>query len=97
MPDCRVEVLIPTFKVWKNHAHRPRRQANVLNHNTKPFRVSIEQCAREPATSARSICWPMQAMDPATVTKSGVMVGIGEETGELIEVFVTWARAGSIF
>jgi len=28
-----------------------------------------------------------KAWDPATVTKSGVMVGIGEETGELIDVF----------
>ena len=32
--------------------------------------------------------------DPATVTKSGVMVGIGEETHELIEVFRDLGKRG---
>jgi len=60
---------------------------NVLNHNTETVRVSIEQCAREPLPAHARSAGQCQAMGPRNRNKSGVMVGIGEETGELIEVF----------
>ena len=89
MPDCRVEVLIPDFQGLEE----PLRivldaKPNVLNHNTETV-PRLYRAVRSGARYQRTLDLLANAKqwDPATVTKSGVMVGIGEETGELIEVF----------
>jgi lipoic acid synthetase len=89
VPDCRVEVLIPDFQGLEE----PLRivldaKPNVLNHNTETV-PRLYRAVRSGARYKRTLDLLSNAKkwDPSTVTKSGVMVGIGEETVELIEVF----------
>jgi lipoic acid synthetase len=89
VPDCRVEVLIPDFQGLEE----PLRivleaKPNVLNHNTETV-PRLYRAVRSGARYKRTLDLLANAKkwDTATVTKSGVMVGIGEETSELIEVF----------
>jgi lipoic acid synthetase len=89
VPECRVEVLIPDFQGLEE----PLRivldaKPNVLNHNTETV-PRLYRAVRSGARYERTLDLLANAKqwDPAMVTKSGVMVGIGEETDELIEVF----------
>jgi len=89
VPECRVEVLIPDFQGLEEAlrivlAGKP----NVLNHNTEIV-PRLYRAVRSGARYQRTLDLLANAKkwDPAMVTKSGVMVGIGEETSELIEVF----------
>ena len=89
VPECRVEVLIPDFQGLEE----PLRivleaKPNVLNHNTETV-PRLYRAVRSGARYKRTLDLLANAKkwDPAMVTKSGVMVGIGEETDELIEVF----------
>jgi lipoyl synthase len=89
VPDCRVEVLIPDFQGLEE----PLRivleaKPNVLNHNTETV-SRLYRAVRSGARYKRTLdlLSNSKKWDPDTVTKSGVMVGIGEETVELIEVF----------
>jgi len=89
IPECRVEVLIPDFQGLEE----PLRivleaKPNVLNHNTETV-PRLYRAVRSGARYKRTLDLLANAKqwDPATVTKSGVMVGIGEETSELIDVF----------
>jgi lipoyl synthase len=89
VPDCRIEVLIPDFQGLEE----PLRivleaKPNVLNHNTETV-PRLYRAVRSGARYKRTLDLLANAKkwDTATVTKSGVMVGIGEETSELIEVF----------
>jgi lipoic acid synthetase len=88
-PECRVEVLIPDFQGLEE----PLRivleaKPNVLNHNTETV-PRLYRAVRSGARYQRTLDLLANAKKwaPAMVTKSGVMVGIGEETAELIEVF----------
>jgi lipoic acid synthetase len=89
VPDCRVEVLIPDFQGLEE----PLRivleaKPNVLNHNTESV-PRLYRVVRSGARYQRTLDLLSNAKkwDPAMVTKSGVMVGLGETTDELIEVF----------
>ncbi len=89
VPDCRVEVLIPDFQGLEE----PLRivldaKPNVLNHNTESV-PRLYRVVRSGARYQRTLGLLANAKkwDPQMVTKSGVMVGLGETTAELIEVF----------
>jgi lipoic acid synthetase len=89
VPECRVEVLIPDFQGFEE----PLRivleaKPSVLNHNTETV-PRLYRAVRSGARYGRTLDLLSNAKkwDPAMVTKSGVMVGIGESTQELIEVF----------
>lgn len=89
VPGCRVEVLIPDFQGLEE----PLRivleaKPDVLNHNTETV-PRLYRAVRSGARYQRTLDLLENAKkwDPAMVTKSGVMVGIGESTEELIEVF----------
>jgi lipoyl synthase len=89
VPECRVEVLIPDFQGLET----PLRivleaKPNVLNHNTETV-PRLYRAVRSGARYQRTLDLLSNAKkwDPALVTKSGVMVGIGESTEELVEVF----------
>jgi len=89
VPDCRVEVLIPDFQGLEEPlrivlAAKP----NVLNHNTESV-PRLYRVVRSGARYQRTLDLLANAKkwDPQMVTKSGVMVGLGETTNELIEVF----------
>ena len=89
VPGCRVEVLIPDFQGLEE----PLRivleaKPDVLNHNTETV-PRLYRAVRSGARYERTLdlLANAKAWDPATVTKSGVMVGIGESVSELVDVF----------
>jgi lipoic acid synthetase len=88
-PDCRVEVLIPDFQGMEEALKVVLdAQPDVLNHNTE----SVPRLYRVVRSGARyertlKLLGNVKKFSPGMVTKSGVMVGLGETTEELIEVF----------
>jgi lipoyl synthase len=88
-PGCRVEVLIPDFQ-GNPEAIRIVVEAKpeVLNHNTESV-PRLYRVVRSGARYERSLELLRYArqLRPEGITKSGVMVGLGEETSELLEVF----------
>ena len=88
-PDCRVEVLIPDFQ-----GHDDCLQAvldarpDILNHNTETV-PRLYRVARSGARYERTLrlLGRSKEIAPQTVTKSGLMVGLGETTEELLQVF----------
>src|ERR1700720_1730186 len=89
IPECRVEVLIPDFQGLEE-ALRIVLDAkpDVLNHNTETV-PRLYRAVRSGARYERTLTLLENAkkFSPGMVTKSGVMVGLGESTDELIEVF----------
>jgi lipoyl synthase len=88
-PGCRVEVLIPDFQ-GNEEAIRTVVEARpeVLNHNTETV-PRLYRVVRSGARYERSLelLRYSKKLSPEGATKSGVMVGIGEETHELLQVF----------
>ena len=89
IPDCRIEVLIPDFQGLEEPLKivldaRP----DVLNHNTETV-PRLYRAVRSGARYERTLTLLENAkkFSPGMVTKSGVMVGLGESTDELIDVF----------
>jgi lipoic acid synthetase len=88
-PDCRVEVLIPDFQGMDEALKVVLdAQPDVLNHNTE----SVPRLYRVVRSGARyertlKLLENVKKLSPGMVTKSGVMVGLGETTEELIAVF----------
>jgi len=87
-PDCRVEVLIPDFQ---GRAEPLRTvldaQPDVLNHNTETVPRLYRQ-ARPGGKYPRALEVLDRARQwaPAIPTKTGLMVGLGEEWDEIVEV-----------
>ena len=88
-PECRVEVLIPDFQ-GLDEALRIVLDAkpNVLNHNTESV-PRLYRAVRSGARYERTLRLLQNAktFSPGMVTKSGVMVGLGETMTELVDVF----------
>jgi lipoic acid synthetase len=88
-PGCQVEVLIPDFQGREDclqivlHA-RPE----VLNHNTETV-PRLYRAVRSGARYQRTLdlLANVKRFAPGMVSKTGVMVGIGETIHELLEVF----------
>jgi lipoic acid synthetase len=88
-PDCRVEVLIPDFQGLDEALQivvdaRP----DVLNHNTESV-PRLYRVVRSGARYERTLRLLDNAkkFSPGIVTKSGLMVGLGETMTELVDVF----------
>jgi lipoyl synthase len=88
-PDCRVEVLIPDFQGLEEALRivldaRP----NVLNHNTETV-PRLYRAVRSGARYERTLrlLERSKEISPEIATKSGVMVGLGEDIAELLQVF----------
>ncbi len=89
VPGCSVEVLIPDFQGLDEPlrivlAARP----DILNHNTETV-PRLYRVARSGARYERTLdlLESTKRIVPGMVTKTGVMVGLGETIEELIEVF----------
>jgi len=95
-PNCRVEVLIPDFQ-GNPDAIRTVVEArpDVLNHNIESV-PRLYRAVRSGARYDRSLelLHYSKMLRPEGLTKSGVMVGLGEETAELLAVFRDLARIG---
>jgi lipoyl synthase len=89
MPECRIEVLIPDFQ-GQEAALRTVLDArpDVLNHNTETV-ARLYRMARSGGRYARTL----ELLDrsrtyaPEIPTKTGLMVGLGEERDELLATF----------
>ena len=88
-PDCQVEVLIPDFQ-GREDALKIVLDAKpeVLNHNTETV-PRLYRAVRSGGRYKRTLdlLANVKKFAPGMVSKTGVMVGIGEETNELLEVF----------
>jgi lipoic acid synthetase len=95
-PGCQVEVLIPDFQ-GREDAIRIVTDARpeILNHNTESV-PRLYKAVRSGARYERTLrlLEYAKAQQPAMVTKSGVMVGLGEEMHELLEVYRDLAAVG---
>ena len=89
-PGCRVEVLTPDFRgqempLAKVIAERP----DVFNHNveTVPRLYPVARRGSDFMRSARVLRMTKEMAGDEVVTKSGLMVGLGEEFDEMVEAF----------
>ena len=95
-PDCQVEVLIPDFQ-GREDALKIVLDAKpeVLNHNTETV-PRLYRAVRSGGRYKRTLdlLSNVKKFAPGMVSKTGVMVGIGEETNELLQVFFDLAARG---
>jgi len=89
VPECRVEVLIPDFQGLEDCLQtvldaRP----DVLNHNTETV-PRLYRAVRSGSKYQRSLdlLGNVKRLSPNTLSKSGVMAGLGESMDELLAVF----------
>jgi lipoic acid synthetase len=94
-PECKVEVLIPDFQGHEECLQvvldaRP----DILNHNTETV-PRLYRVARSGARYARTVklLADVKRLSPGTVSKTGLMVGLGETMDEMLEVFRDLAAA----
>jgi lipoic acid synthetase len=96
-PGCQVEVLIPDFQ-GNEEAIRTVVEARpeILNHNTESV-PRLYRAVRSGARYERTLRLLAYAkeLDPRITTKSGVMVGLGEEMDELLQVYRDLACVGT--
>ena len=93
---CRVEVLIPDFQGNREAIGIVvDAKPEVMNHNTETV-PRLYRVVRSGARYERSLelLRYSKELNHEGVTKSGVMVGLGEETHELLEVFRDLAAVG---
>jgi lipoic acid synthetase len=95
VPGCAVEVLIPDFK-----GHRDALQTvvdarpDVLNHNVETV-PRLYRSARPGASFPRSLELLRRSKEAGLLTKSGIMVGLGEEGAEVEETIRAIRTSGT--
>lgn len=95
-PDCEIEVLIPDFKgdptaLATVMAARPE----VLNHNTETV-LRLQREVRTSANYGRSLALLARAKgtNPEGLTKSGLIVGMGETASEVLSALADLRAIG---
>jgi lipoic acid synthetase len=89
VPGCRIEVLIPDFQGNETALRAVLdAQPDILNHNTETV-PRLYRMARSGGRYPRTLELLDRArrLAPRIPTKTGVMVGLGEERDELVDVF----------
>ncbi len=94
LPDCRIEVLIPDFKGCERALNtvldaRP----DILNHNTETV-PRLYSVVRPQARYDRSLELLGRAKERNAVTKTGLMLGLGETLDEVRRVMSDLREAG---
>lgn len=88
-PGTSIEVLVPDFEGnWDALATVMAAQPEILNHNTESV-PRLYRRVRPKARYERSLELLRRAkeIDPGAITKTGLMVGLGETEHELLQVF----------
>lgn len=86
VPGCRVEVLIPDFKGDEEALNIVLdAEPDILNHNVETV-PRLYRRVRPQAIYERSLELLDRAKRKGFVTKTGLMLGIGERTDEVIDV-----------
>ena len=87
-PGCTVEVLIPDFKGHRDALKEVMdARPEILNHNTETV-PRLYRTVRPQANYQQTlkVLSDAKELDPGAMTKSGIMVGLGETKAEVIEV-----------
>ena len=95
-PDTTIELLIPDLNGnWKALERIVREHPDVLNHNVETV-PSLYANVRPGATYERSIglLRRVKEIDSSIITKSGIMVGLGEDEDEVKSVIEDLIGAG---
>ncbi len=88
VPGCTIEVLIPDFKGEREALKLVMDEhPEILNHNTETV-PRLSRWVRPQAKHERSleVLRMAKVLDPGALTKSGLMVGLGEEWDEVLAV-----------
>lgn len=95
-PNCSIEVLIPDFKGNRNSLRIVMdEEPDILNHNVETVRRLFRKVQPQDRYE-----WAMATLDQAkkmntnVLTKSGIMVGLGESFNEVIEVMSDLSKLG---
>jgi lipoic acid synthetase len=95
VPGCAVEVLIPDFKGdWAALETVIAARPDILNHNTETV-PRLYREVRPGARFSRSLELLQRAKGAGLLTKSGIMVGLGEEWSEIEETVRAIRGAGA--
>jgi lipoyl synthase len=95
IPACTVEVLIPDFKGdWAALEVVVAARPDILNHNTETV-PRLYRSVRPGARFERSLELLRRSKQSGLVTKSGIMVGLGEEWDEVLEAIRAIRAAGT--
>jgi lipoic acid synthetase len=90
--DCKIEVLIPDFNGDEDALNTVLDAApDVLNHNTETIarlyrRVRPDADYQQSLTLLKRAAERRDSRQPEMLTKSGIMVGLGEEFDEVVEL-----------
>jgi len=95
-PGCSIEVLIPDFKGSEEALKIVMdAQPEILNHNVETVpRLFRRVQPQDHYEWARATLSNARRMDPLVLTKSGIMVGLGETFDEVVEVMRDLASWG---
>jgi len=86
VPECKVEVLIPDFRgVWEALDIVLEAEPDILNHNVETVK-SLYHFVRPQANYGRTLELLKRAKDKGAVTKSGFMLGLGENFSEVMDL-----------
>ena len=97
VPECKVEVLIPDFRGdWRALETLMAARPAVLNHNMETV-LRLYRRVRKGAVYERSLELLRRAreMSPATPTKTGMMLGLGETREEILQAMGEIAAQGT--
>ncbi|MGA7162112.1 MAG: lipoyl synthase [Bacteroidota bacterium] len=94
VPSCRIEVLIPDFQGSEAALDIVLdAQPDILNHNTETV-PRLYKTVRPQAHYNRSLELLFRAKQKGFLTKSGLMLGLGETTEEVIDTMSDLREAG---
>ncbi|HMV26497.1 MAG TPA: lipoyl synthase [bacterium] len=86
IPTCRIEVLIPDFKGnFENLKNVIDAHPDILNHNTETV-PRLYQVVRPQANYAQTLEVLDRSKKNGMITKSGLMLGLGEKNDEVLAV-----------
>jgi len=95
LPGCAVEVLIPDFKgSWEALQVVLDARPDILNHNTETV-PRLYRTVRAGASFERSLELLSRSKQAGLVTKSGIMVGLGETWDEVLDCIRRIRGAGT--
>ncbi len=95
-PGTEIEVLIPDFKGDRDALQTVMdARPEVLNHNTETV-IRLQRDIRTSASYGRSLAllWRAKQMNPHGLTKSGLIVGMGETRDEVLGILADMRAVG---
>lgn len=94
-PSTTTEVLIPDFQGWRQHLKKVLAAGpDVINHNLEVPARLYPLIGRPEANYGRSLGILRQAKQAGFITKSGLMVGLGETNDDLRKTLLDLRQAG---